>query len=334
MESNSDQGEPCCLYFPRLTVDEEFQFCDMPPGLVDWIISAAKDIPAVDRLVGAYEDCLKIDLLESFRHYQQVSGPIGNRTTQLALYVILANFIEHVAGETISCVSFYSSGAQAAYMFAGVFSPRAYLETALPVNNANRIEIVASGQRFDLSEMLVRTGNLEKSVDDILVGAIRTLNVEDRVFLKDRRGLRCCLVAGYHHEIQMLYDFLVKENSLRLTQPHRADGAHIPVYDRLSLERLAGAISFLTPRLPIVGASGELVTPSTANADALRAVYLDGVIGSLNTGAAMETASRLSQRLIVAGTPFGAKVLNPDITQHFGKMIYPSDVLSIMATFA
>jgi hypothetical protein len=335
MKDDFDRSLPSCLYFPRLTADEEFQFSDISPPVVDWIVAATRDIPAVDELIGAYQDVLKIDLLQSFRRYQQIPGPIGNRTTQLALYVILGNFIEHVAGEKVTCVSFYSSGAQAAYIFAGVFGARAYLETALPVNNSNRTEIVASGQRLDLAEMLVRTtDSSDEPVEKILTDAIERLHVDDRVFLKDRRGEGCCVVAGHQRETLLLFEALQRNESLRLSHPHKADGAHIPVYDRRPLEKLAERITFRKPRLPIVGASGELVTPQNATEQILRDTYLDGVIGPLNTGAAMETASTHSEQLIMAGTLFGGKVLNADITRSFGRVIYPSDFMSLTATFA
>jgi hypothetical protein len=335
MKGDYDRSVPSCLYFPRLTADEEFQFSDMPPRLIDWIVAASRDIPAVDQLIGAYEDVLKIDVLQSLRHYEQIPGPIGNRPTQLALYIILANFIEHVAGETINVVSFYSSGAQATYIFTGVFSPRDYLQYALPLNIANRTEILASGQRLDLAEMLVRTTDTcDESTDTILIDVITALRVEKRVFLKDRRGRHCCLIAGFRPEVEIVFERLARYNMLRVSPPRKADGAHMPVYDRAPLEKLAGAVSFQRPRVTIVGASGEIVTPLIASETLLRDTYLDGIIGPLNTGAAMETASQVSEQLIVAGTPFGARVLNDEITRSFSRVLYPSDALSLIATFA
>jgi hypothetical protein len=203
------------------------------------------------------------------------------------------------------------------------------------LNNANRIEIVASGQRLDLAEMLVRTGEgCDEPIETILMEVIERLGIEDRAFLKDQRGRGCCVVAGHQREMLLLYEALQERGLLRLSPPHKADGAHIPVYDRTPLEKLADRIAFRKPRLCIVGASGELVTPETATERVLRDTYLDGVMGGLNTGVAMDVASALSEQLIIAGTPFGAKVLNSDITRQFARIVFPSDVLSQTAAFA
>jgi hypothetical protein len=327
-------GDKSCIYFPRLTVDEEGQFCDLPIHVVDWIVNVVRDIPAIDDLIGAYRDCLNINLIDSFRHFRPASNPIGNRTQQLGLYVILAHFIEHVAGETVACVSFYSSGAQAAYIYSGAVTAQQYLRELLPLNNANRTQIVKSGERLRLSEILVRKTAVEGSVETILTEAIQAIGAEGKLFLKDRRGSACCLVAGYSEAVENLRGALIANKSpVLLGKPSRADGAHIPVYDRGPLESLSLKVAFKPPRMTIVGGSGEQLNPESCSAADLRMTYLNGVIGPLNTGASMESVALSARRIIIAGTPYGAGVLHKNITRSLGAPIYASDIFASVASY-
>jgi hypothetical protein len=324
-------AEKACYYFPRLTVDEEEQFSDLPPSLIDWIIRATRDNSAVDEVMRAFRDCLGVDLPDSFRTYRPTTDPIGNRTQQIGLYVILAHFLESVAGERVGCVSFYSSGAQAAYVFSGVLTMRRYLDEVLPMNNANRLSIV-NAARLSLAQMLVETAASEPPVDDTLHAAIESLDLADRVFLKDRRGPTCCLVAGYTEGLEALRAHLSDTYpGLSLGRVRRGDGAHVPVYDRKPLEAMIAAVRCRPPRYPIVGSCGGVIEAGCRDEAKLRGLYADSVIGPLNTGGAMQAAQSFARQLLVVGTPFGARVLPDDITRPFGRTTYLADVVLPLA---
>jgi hypothetical protein len=324
--------EQSCYYFPRLTVDEEGHFSDLSPGLVDWICRATRDIPAVDEIFGAYEDCLKVDLLESLKTYRRAFDPIGNRTEQIGLYLILAHFLESVAGESLGCVSFYSSGAQAAYVFSGVFTMRQYLEEVLPLNNANRNRIVSAGQQLELSEMSVHRLPSGPPLDKMLLTLTRQTSTTARIFLKDQRGLNCCLLAGFRDSMETLREALLKYgDGLAVGQLAPTDGAHIPVYDAASLESIVENVDFRPPRCAIVGASGQMVERTSINKSKLRSTYLDGIIRPLDTGATMRTASSFTNKLLIIGTPFSVRMLNNEITQGFSRPIFPSEVILPLA---
>jgi hypothetical protein len=333
--ANERASERACYYFPRLTVDEEGYFSDLSPGLVDWICRATRDITAVNEILGAYQDCLKVDLLESFKKYRPATDPIGNRTQQIGFYLILAHFFESVADEPVGCVSFYSSGAQAAYVFSGVFTMRQYLSDILPLNNANRIAISRAEQELGLSEMLVRRLTPGPSLEELLPTLIRNNSETSRIFLKDKRGSRCCLLAGFRDPMETLREELLNYGGeLAIGRLKPASGAHIPVYDTAtlhSLQSIIDSVSFKPPRCAISGASGELVEKASVDEDALRSTFLDGVIGPLDTGKAMLTASSLADKLIIVGTPFGARVLTEEITQKFGRPIFPSELVVPLA---
>jgi hypothetical protein len=328
-EKTADQA---CFYFPGLTVDEEEQFSEFSPGLVDWVFRAARDIPAVDDIIRAYADCLNVDLLESLRAdaapINHLADSIGNRAGQIGLHLILAHFIEVVAGEPLGCTAFYSSGAQAAYVFSGALTIRQYLEQVLPMNNANRIETVKSGVRLDLSEMLVRSVNPELAIEQVLQNAIEHINASDRVYFKDRRGSACCLVAGSSDAMQALRGFLIgADSSLRVGELKRSDGAHLPVYDRAPIEKIIKNVKFRPPRCAVVGCSGEIVEANCADNGKLRSVFLDGIVEPLDTEKVMQSAITRASRLVVIETAFGARILNDDIVREFGKPIYPAEII-------
>jgi hypothetical protein len=78
-----------------------------------------------------------VDLARPSRSYSRSSSNIPAQAVQVGLDLVLAHFLEKIAGEAVECLSFSGAGAQAAYIFADIVSVRDYLRSAVSIGSEN-----------------------------------------------------------------------------------------------------------------------------------------------------------------------------------------------------
>jgi hypothetical protein len=129
--------QAACYYFPQTAADETGQCLDLQSGLLDWIFAATWDVPQVRDVIGAYRDVLDVNLARPSSSYSRSNNKFPPQAVQAGLDLVLAHFLEKIAGESVECLSFSGAGAQAAYIFADIVSVRDYLGSAVSTAGAN-----------------------------------------------------------------------------------------------------------------------------------------------------------------------------------------------------
>ncbi|WP_375415502.1 hypothetical protein [uncultured Bradyrhizobium sp.] len=322
--------ETACYYFPQIA-DETGQCVDLPPGLCDWIFTATWDVPQVRDVIAAYRDVLDIDLVRPSGLHSRSNDSVPKQVVRVGLDVILAHFLEKIAGEAVGCLSFSAGGAQAAYIFADIVSTRDYLRSAVSLESENRRILAESGIKFGLSEMLV-TGPTAEPAEKFLPDIIETLQLGDRVFLKDRHGANGCLIAGCSRSVERVRAELTTMKSVRMTILNRVttpQQAHFPLYSRTVLSRMLQDVAFRPPRFAIVDTTGGIVETGSDDFPALRRIYEDSIIGWAASGTAMNQSDKYAKRLMVVSTRFGAGVL--DRAGAFRDVAFPEDIAMPLA---
>jgi hypothetical protein len=134
------------------------------------------------------------------------------------------------------------------------------------------------------------------------------------VFMKDRRQPHAVLVAGITDAIHRTLDRVASRfPAVRHHRPavfkHRY-AAHLPYLDVEKLRPLLAIESFGRTRYPIVGIQGH-VTGTDADPASLLQTYCHNVTGPMDTGRAVARLFQYSPRILVIGSPHGARLLAP-----------------------
>jgi hypothetical protein len=86
--------------------------------------------------------------------------------------------------------------------------------------------------------------------------------------------------------------------------------AHLPLYDRAPLCAMLDDIGFGVPRFTLIGIDGQVVRAGSDDQAAMRRLVAHAATGLMDTGKAIKAAAKLSDRLLVVGSAFGARVLD------------------------
>jgi hypothetical protein len=299
------------IYFARLTVDEERCFFGGREEIVQCLVDEIASTPALREIRASFERNGYGNPFAQIAHYAPPPDIMSNRLRQMAIYLAIAHYLEQILKIVPTCVSFYSSGSQPALAYAGCISTAEYLTRVLPIIRENRIRIEHAGRRLPLTECLL-VGTDGDDIEGFLQRVVQEMKLPARVFLKDIRSQSAVLIAGFAEELVKVRSAAFDRfPALAEKQPriHAADGAHMPVYDRPVFSSLNGVTRFSSPRIPLIGTSGETVAAGRSSSDQVLSLLASAVSGPMNTAGALRQVRAVSDQVIVIGTDFGGKVL-------------------------
>ena len=250
-----------------------------------------------------------VDLFDLVRNEYDPNSFFEGRPYQAALFVIIAHFVEALLDTRVEEVGFYSAGAGPAFIFSGVFSLATYLEDVVPFQQQIRRAMLDVGERLPLFETI-----LQSSVDDDLQGYVASVLVDhklsDRLFIKDKLGRHCVHLAGYESDLSSLRDQIwrrfpgARSSGLRL---HKTLGSHLLLHDRKPIDTLLDKVTFSPPIRSLVDISGARIACACPDQWRLAQVFADAHQNFMDTGAAVGALTQSGRRVVVVGTPFGAK---------------------------
>jgi hypothetical protein len=298
-----------CIYFSRLTVDEERALCASQEKVLERMLAVMKTTPRFQLLRSAFAEQIQRDPFDLKSQYTSPTEIMTNRLQQMALFLAIGYFLEDLLGTGPSCVSFYSSGVQPAVVYTGCVSIDDYFSHILPLVRENRVRIEEAGRRHALVECLL-VGAEDDKVEAFVQRTIVEAGYSGRVFIKDVRGQHAILVAGFHDEVARVRSHTsdaFASVAARERRIHQTDGAHIPLYERAAFDSLLAWGGMSSPRVPIVGTCGELLL----NGDSGRVVSIlsDAISGPMDTHRTLREVRKLSNFIAVVGSELGAKVL-------------------------
>jgi len=291
-------------------VSEDGVYLPLPAERFEEFSAVALEIPSVRGILDAYSSCLSIDLLQEMQHPH--SSGIDRRILETGMYAAFAFYLEARFGLRPRALSFYSSGVAPALIFSESISPIGYLENLAPFHSANRHAYVAVERCLSIAQT-----RLEAEPDEDIEAFVETLLKESggghSVFIKDRRHKHTLLVAGEKEAIALVRERVGEAfPSVARRAPKLVDtsSAHLPLYDRAPLEEVLSHVAFDRPRFKLIGIDGDSVEAGCASQGDLRRLVHRAAFGFMDTGRVVRKASADADRLIVVGSPFGARVLD------------------------
>jgi hypothetical protein len=300
-----------CIYFARLTVDEERAVCASRLEVLRRVLAENGHAPRLQAIRSAFEQKIQRDPFDLTWEYVSPTDVMTNRLQQMALFLVIAYFLEDWLGVKPSCVSFYSSGVQPALVYAGCVSIGEYFEHVLPLVRENRVRIEEAGRRHSLVECLL-VGKEDDEVETFVRKTITEMEYAGRVFIKDVRGQHAVLIAGFKNEVICVRSRVsdaFADVAAKRRRIHQTDGAHIPLYERAPFASLLAWGGVSSPRLPIIGTSGELLRGD--DSAPVVSMLSDAVSGPMNTYRTMHEVQKLGSLIAVVGSELGAKVIQP-----------------------
>jgi hypothetical protein len=299
------------IYFARLTVDEEQALCASEPDVLKRVLSEAGRTQRFQAIRSAFAEQIQRDPFDLTSEYTIPADVMTNRLQQMALFLVVAYFLEDILEAKPACISFYSSGVQPAMVYAGCVSIDDFFVHVLPLVRENRIRIEEAGRRHLLVECLL-AGAEGDDVESAVRSTIAEMEYTGRVFIKDVRTTYAVLIAGFNDEVMYVRSCVsdaFASVAARARRIHRTDGAHIPLYERASFASLLawGGVSW--PRAPIIGTCGELLLKG--NRERVVSILSDAVSGPMNTGRVLHEVKGLCDSIAVVGSELGARVIRP-----------------------
>lgn len=303
--------KPVSLYFGRTSVNEENAYFPASGEFIDWLVAEGPSIPKIREVLYTCRSMHGIDLFALMRQDHDPNVFYGGRPFQVAMFVAVAYFLEEIMRPPIASVGFYSAGASSAYVFSDVFSLATYFDEVVPFQVRVRRAMEETGDRLPLREVMIE-GEAGDEIESYVATIVRALGLSDRVFLKDRRRPHAVHLAGYAEDLANLRDMIWEQFPTSRKSGgtlHEAIGAHLPLYDRTTIDEILDTVSFNPPRFPLVTIRGERLPHGSCSQELLRRHYADASQGLMDSGAAFDALAEVGREILVVGTPFGAKVL-------------------------
>jgi hypothetical protein len=302
-----------CIYFARLTVDEERAICAsrVEVEVLRRVLAETEHTPRFQAIRSAFEQKIQRDPFDLTLEYASPTDVMTNRLQQMALFLVIAYFLEEMLGVKPSCVSFYSSGVQPALVYAGCVSIGEYFEHVLPLVRENRVRIEEAGRRLSLVECLL-VGKEDDEVETFVRKTIAEMEYAGRVFIKDVRGRHAVLIAGFNDEVVRVRSRVsdaFADVAAKRRRIHQTDGAHIPLYERAPFASLLAWGGVSSPRMPMIGTSGELL-PCDDSAPVV-SILSDAVSSPMNTHRTLHQVRKFSRFIVIVGSELGARVIQP-----------------------
>jgi hypothetical protein len=324
-----DETKPMrpCIYFSRLTVDEEQAFWPSRIDVLKRVLTETRHDQRIRDIRSAFEAQIQRDPFDLTRKYSSGTDIMTNRLQQMALFLITAHYLEDVLGIRPACISFYSSGVQPAFVYAGCVSIADYFSHVLPLVHENRVLIEEAGRKHCLVECLL-AGADDNDVESCIRAAIVEMGYADRVFIKDVRDRSAVLIAGFNDEVVQVRSHVsdaFAAVAAKERRVHRTDGAHIPLYERAAFASLRAWGGLSHPRVPIVGTCGEVLRPGDGKC--VISILRDAVGGPMNTFQTLYQARQLSDSIAVVGSELGAKVVRSPHDEHHSHVELAIDMI-------
>lgn len=312
--SPENMSRRCSLYFTRLSIDEEGLYCAVPETLAREIHETIETIPEAHAVVEAYRQLANIDLLTLLNSARlDATEPYLHKLYQTGLHALLGLYLRGRFDLEVDSVGFYSGGATAAFLFAGVYTPADYIRHIFSFNRLVRESMAAEGRKRELAQVLLM-GDPETDVDAYVSTRLREDHTLSELYVKDRRQAHALLVAGSPEALGRLVDetesrFPSVKSRRSPILKHRY-ASHSPYLDAEALSADLDERFFSPPETTIVGTCGELLRAGENAPSIAKKIFADGVIGSMDTGRAVETIARQNERILVIGGLHAAKVLS------------------------
>jgi hypothetical protein len=275
------------------------------------VLAETEHTPRFQAIRSVFEQKIQRDPFDLTSEYASATDIMTNRLQQMALFLVIAYFLEDILGVKPSCVSFYSSGVQPALVYTGCVSIDDYFEHILPLVRENRARIEEAGRRHSLVECLL-VGKEDNEVETFVRKTISEMEYASRVFIKDVRGRHAVLIAGFNDEVirvRCRVSDAFADVAAKGRRIHQTDGAHIPLYERAPFASLLAWGGVSSPRMPIIGTSGERLLSN----DSARVVSIlsDAVSSPMNTHRTLHEVKNLSSFIAIVGSELGARVIQP-----------------------
>lgn len=293
-----------CLYFTRFTVDSEGSYYPASPDLVRRFVADAPTVPAIDALIELCRDRLGIDALAEIRRGPRHDNPFLSKTVQGILYTSLGYYFDAFYHRPIRFLGFYSGGVVPAYLFSGVFRFEQYLDETSAFVNEYYLARDQKGREHELSQALLR-GDIGDDVLGVTLRCIEDGRLENEVFVKDRRQKHTVLVAGLTPSVGRIYDGVAHHLpavALCGKDIRRVNAAHLPLVDREAVLPLLDGVRFRPPAHTIIGTRGQLVPAGCADEALVKSVFVEAILGLMNTGESIERIAGLADRMIAIGS--------------------------------
>ena len=298
------------LYFTRLTVSEDGVYLPLPSDYLGAFCAASREISAVRAVLDAYASCLSIDLLREMQG--RYSSGVDRRVLEAGMYAAFAFYLEASLGLHPRALAFYSSGIAPALMFARALSPVDYIEKLAPFHSANRRAYVAVEKHLALAQARLEAEQ-DEDLESFVEALLNTSSNKDNIFIKDRRHRHTLLIVGEKEALTRVCQTVAQafvSVAQRVPKVVDTSSAHLPLYDRAPLEAMLKQVVFDPPRFQLIGIDGERVAAGCDNQRDLRRLVYQAAFGFLDTGRVVREAAQISSKLLVIGSPFGARVLD------------------------
>jgi hypothetical protein len=310
MSGSMPASMEACVYFTRLTVSEDGLYLPLPHDCRVQFLAACPHIPTIRTILCAYADRFAIDLLTEL--VTPTKHNIDKRVLEAGMYAAFAFFLEDRYHFVPSALAFYSSGIAPALMFAKALSPDDYLARLAPFHSANRAAYLAVEKRLTLAQTRLEA-DITEDLESFVERALDDELLKTRVYIKDRRHRHTLLLAGVRSDVEKVRKMAMEAfSSVARQSPKLVDtsSAHLPLYDRAPLEAMLENIRFDIPRFTLIGIDGQTLFSGTRDQAAMRRVVSHAAMGFMDTGRVVREAAKLSNRTVVVGSPFGARVLD------------------------
>lgn len=301
------------IYFSWITALEENFYLDASDAFLKEWFNYCTESKIAQEIVEQYRHWGAVDLIGKAKCQPQLDG-YDCRVFQTGIYLLVAHYVEEVLQANVTSLCFYSSGAYAAYVFAGVLTTAQYLNTVSPFFGTSlRLEMAEWERSGKLVEILLRGGSHEDTAE-LAQRVIAHRHLEDRVFIKDRRDKSTTLLAGFAADARSvvadMYRVSPTLNNSKEPRFEVASAAHLPLLSKDRLRRLLDSTSFAPPRIAIVGAQGQVVPAGCRDTTLLRHVLEEGCMGLMDTGQATQSLSPVDGTVHFVGSRRAAKALD------------------------
>jgi hypothetical protein len=323
-----------CLYFTRFTVDSEGSYYPSCPALVERFLASAGEVPEIAALADEFHGLLGVDLFAEVRRGPRSEDPFLSKSVQGVFFLALAHFLGRFHPRPIGAVGFYSAGVIPAYIFSGVFPFRQYLTDVSAFVNAYYMHRDREGRTHELSQALLR-GAYEDDVLSFVARFIEDAHLGDQVFVKDRRQEHLILVAGLTPAVTAVCSAAAR--AIPAIARHgaklqRVNAAHLPLVDRGLVLPLLDGVRFRPPSYTVMGTCGQVVPAGCEDEATLQSVFVEAVLGSMNTGESIERIAGACDRLIAIGSEHGLRVFEGIAPGALPPMVIASEGLLREAT--
>jgi hypothetical protein len=300
------------LFFSWTTATEEGVYLDPDSRFIEGFLAFCDRSHPASEVLQIYSRWSGVDITAELHSNAVSLEPFTARLFQTCIHVALAIYIESFIDPKITTVGSYSGGICAAYIHAGVWSPLDYLTAVSPFSNALRgftMERLKDSDIVDALFLGYPGGNMEGVVQE----TIAELNMDQSVFITDRRGQCTTLVSGYGPAVRSVLDHVRHRRKASFAEVliRKAGGAHTGILPRERFSRLLDAVQFRAPRLTIVSSQGHRISPGCADSVVLRDAFEHSCMQPMNTGEAIGTLLMAVDTLIFIGSRRALNVVSP-----------------------